>query len=74
MHKLLKKKIAEKASAEKRAAAKETATPKRTRYVYYFGEGKADGNGLCSVATALYGFRIQFANCFRIRPCFPGLT
>ena len=45
MSKLLKKKNAKKAAAQKRAAAKETSTPKKIRYVYYFGDGRADGNG-----------------------------
>src|SRR5258705_10513210 len=45
MPKRLKKKAARKAPAQKRAVAKKPATPKKTRYVYYFGDGKADGNG-----------------------------
>jgi pyruvate,orthophosphate dikinase len=45
MLKRLKKKTARKAPAQKRAAARETTTRTKLRYVYCFGDGKADGSG-----------------------------
>jgi pyruvate,orthophosphate dikinase len=73
MHKILKNKIAKKAPAEKRAAAREIATPKRSRYVYYFGDGKADGNG--SMKALLGGKGANLHQMTRIGlPVPPGFT
>jgi pyruvate,orthophosphate dikinase len=73
MQKMLKRKIATKASADKRAVTKETTTPKRLRYVYYFGDGKADGNG--SMKPLLGGKGAGLHEMTRIGlPVPPGFT
>src|SRR6516225_5229680 len=46
MRKLMNKKTARKPPARKCAVAKTIATSKKVRFVYYFGDGKADGSGL----------------------------
>jgi pyruvate, orthophosphate dikinase len=72
MPKRLKKK-AKKAPAAKRAVAKKPATPKRVRYVYYFGDGKADGNG--SMKPLLGGKGANLHEMTRIGlPVPPGFT
>ncbi len=73
MAKKLKKKAAKKAPAQKRAAAKKPATPKKLRYVYYFGDGKADGNG--SMKPLLGGKGANLHEMTRIGlPVPPGFT
>src|ERR1700756_1005802 len=73
MPKTLKNKAARKAPAQKRAVAKKPATPKKTRYVYYFGDGKADGNG--SMKPLLGGKGANLHEMTRIGlPVPPGLT
>src|SRR6266436_1402046 len=73
MPKTLKKKAARKAPAQKRAVAKKPATPKKTRYVYYFGDGKADGNG--SMKPLLGGKGANLHEMTRIGlPVPPGFT
>jgi pyruvate, orthophosphate dikinase len=73
MPKSLKKKAARKAPAEKRAVASEPATPKRLRYVYYFGDGKADGSG--SMKPLLGGKGANLHEMTRIGlPVPPGFT
>ena len=46
MPKLIKKRIAKKAPDPVRTNGSSPVTPKSIRYVYSFGDGKADGNGL----------------------------
>ncbi len=73
MPKTLKKKAAKKAPAQKRAVAKKPATPKKIRYVYYFGDGKADGNG--SMKPLLGGKGANLHEMTRIGlPVPPGFT
>src|ERR1700746_1952051 len=73
MPKTLKNKAARKAPAKKRAVAKKPATPKKTRYVYYFGDGKADGNG--SMKPLLGGKGANLHEMTRIGlPVPPGFT
>src|SRR5246500_533861 len=73
MPKTLKNKAARKAPAQKRAVAKKPATPKKTRYVYYFGDGKADGNG--SMKPLLGGKGANLHEMTRIGlPVPPGFT
>src|SRR4030088_1113053 len=73
MPKTLKKKAAKKAPAQKRAVAKQPVTPKKTRYVYYFGDGKADGNG--SMKPLLGGKGANLHEMTRIGlPVPPGFT
>jgi pyruvate, orthophosphate dikinase len=73
MPKTLKKKAAKKAPAQKRAVAKKPATPKKVRYVYYFGDGKADGNG--SMKPLLGGKGANLHEMTRIGlPVPPGFT
>src|SRR5258708_851017 len=73
MPKTLKKKAARKAPAQKRAVAKKPATPKKTRYVYYCGDGKADGNG--SMKPLLGGKGANLHEMTRIGlPVPPGFT
>jgi pyruvate,orthophosphate dikinase len=73
MHNLLKKKIARKAPAQKRAATEKPPTPKKIRYVYYFGDGKADGNG--SMKPLLGGKGAGLHEMTRIGlPVPPGFT
>src|ERR1700745_3052741 len=73
MPKTLKKKAAKKAPAAKRAVAKKPATPKKLRYVYYFGDGKADGNG--SMKPLLGGKGANLHEMTRIGlPVPPGFT
>ncbi|MGA8482418.1 MAG: pyruvate, phosphate dikinase [Chthoniobacterales bacterium] len=73
MPKTLKKKPARKAPAQKRAVAKKPATSKKTRYVYYFGDGKADGNG--SMKPLLGGKGANLHEMTRIGlPVPPGFT
>jgi len=69
----LKKKAAKKAPAQKRAVAKKPATAKKIRYVYYFGDGKADGNG--SMKPLLGGKGANLHEMTRIGlPVPPGFT
>ena len=73
MPKTLKKKAAKKAPAQKRAVAKKPATAKKIRYVYYFGDGKADGNG--SMKPLLGGKGANLHEMTRIGlPVPPGFT
>src|ERR1700739_1396205 len=73
MPKTLKKKAARKAPAQKRVVAKKPATPKKTRYVYYFGDGRADGNG--SMKPLLGGKGAGLHEMTRIGlPVPPGFT
>jgi pyruvate,orthophosphate dikinase len=73
MPKTLKKKAAKKAPAQKRAVAKKPVTPKKVRYVYYFGDGKADGNG--SMKPLLGGKGANLHEMTRIGlPVPPGFT
>ena len=73
MPKTLKKKAAKKAPAAKRAVAKKPATSKKLRYVYYFGDGKADGNG--SMKPLLGGKGANLHEMTRIGlPVPPGFT
>jgi pyruvate, orthophosphate dikinase len=70
---LLKKKTAKKAPAQKRAAAKETTTQTKLRYVYCFGDGKADGSG--SMKPLLGGKGANLHEMTRIGlPVPPGFT
>jgi pyruvate, orthophosphate dikinase len=73
MHNLLKKKMAKKALHQKRAVARKPATPKKVRYVYYFGNGSADGNG--SMKPLLGGKGANLHEMTRIGlPVPPGFT
>src|SRR5260370_12340892 len=73
MPKTLKKKTARKAPAQKRAMSNKPATPKKTRYVYYFGDGKADGKG--SMKPLLGGKGANLHEMTRIGlPVPPGFT
>jgi pyruvate,orthophosphate dikinase len=74
MHNLLKKRITRKARTQKRVVAKKPPTPKkRIRYVYYFGDGKADGNG--SMKPLLGGKGAGLHEMTRIGlPVPPGFT
>src|SRR4030088_551420 len=73
MPKTLKKKAAKKAPAQKRAVAKQPTTQKKIRYVYYFGDGKADGNG--SMKPLLGGKGANLHEMTRIGlPVPPGFT
>src|SRR5215468_2872393 len=73
MPKLLKKKTAKKASAQKRAAAKETTIQTKLRYVYCFGDGKADGSA--SMKHLLGGKGANLHEMTRIGlPVPPGFT
>ncbi|HEX3445185.1 MAG TPA: pyruvate, phosphate dikinase, partial [Chthoniobacterales bacterium] len=73
MPKTLKKKAAKKAPAAKRAVAKKPATSKKLRYVYYFGDGKADGSG--SMKPLLGGKGANLHEMTRIGlPVPPGFT
>src|SRR5580704_16553659 len=70
--KKVKKRTAKKQRSENKTAAK-TASTKRTRYVYYFGDGKADGNG--SMKALLGGKGANLHEMTRIGlPVPPGFT
>ena len=72
MSKLFKKKIAKKTSAS-RAAAVTPVSSKKIRYVYSFGDGKADGNG--SMKPLLGGKGAGLHEMTRIGlPIPPGFT
>jgi pyruvate,orthophosphate dikinase len=72
MAKTLKRKAA-KAPSQKRATRKKSAAPKKLRYVYYFGDGKADGNG--SMKALLGGKGANLHEMTRIGlPVPPGFT
>src|SRR5580700_10604904 len=72
MAKKVKKRTAKKQRSENKTAAK-TASTKRTRYVYYFGDGKADGNG--SMKALLGGKGANLHEMTRIGlPVPPGFT
>src|SRR5580700_2636790 len=72
MPKKVKKRTAKKQRSENKTAAK-TASTKRTRYVYYFGDGKADGNG--SMKALLGGKGANLHEMTRIGlPVPPGFT
>src|SRR6201997_1546278 len=73
MARKLKKRTAQKKQrSSKKAAAKATST-KKNRYVYYFGDGKADGNG--SMKPLLGGKGANLHEMTRIGlPVPPGFT
>src|SRR5258708_19689453 len=67
----LKKQRSIEKKADKKAA--KTSSTKRTRYVYYFGDGKADGNG--SMKASLGGKGANLHEMTRIGlPVPPGFT
>jgi pyruvate,orthophosphate dikinase len=69
--KAVPKVAAKKAQSVRKPAGK--AAPKRVRYVYYFGDGKADGNG--SMKPLLGGKGANLAEMTRIGlPVPPGFT
>src|SRR5246127_3652888 len=73
MSKLYKQKIAKKASAGARTADKTPVLPEKIRYVYSFGDGKADGNG--SMKPLLGGKGAGLHEMTRIGlPVPPGFT
>ena len=73
MSKLIKKKIAKKTSAAGRDAGTTSVPSKRIRYVYSFGDGKADGNG--SMKPLLGGKGAGLHEMTRIGlPVPPGFT
>jgi pyruvate, orthophosphate dikinase len=73
MARKLKKKTAAKKAASKKKGAVKAASTKRTRYVYYFGDGKADGNG--SMKPLLGGKGANLHEMTRIGlPVPPGFT
>ena len=73
MPKLLKKKTAKKAPAQKRAVARKTTTRTKIRYVYFFGDGKADGSA--SMKPLLGGKGANLHEMTRIGlPVPPGFT
>src|ERR1700756_4190707 len=73
MSKLYKQKIAKKASAGARTADKTPVLPQKIRYVYSFGDGKADGNG--SMKPLLGGKGAGLHEMTRIGlPVPPGFT
>src|SRR6202035_1947681 len=72
MAKKVKKRTAKQQRSEKKTAAK-TASTKRTRYVYYFGDGKADGDG--KMKSLLGGKGANLHEMTRIGlPVPPGFT
>src|ERR1700741_1207630 len=73
MSKLYKQKIAKKASPGGRTADKTSVLPQKIRYVYSFGDGKADGNG--SMKPLLGGKGAGLHEMTRIGlPVPPGFT
>jgi len=73
MPKLTNKKTVSKPPARKRAVAKTTATSKKVGFVYYFGDGKADGSG--SMKPLLGGKGANLHEMTRIGlPVPPGFT
>ena len=73
MPKLMNKKTASKPPARKRAVSKTTATSKKVGFVYYFGDGKADGSG--SMKPLLGGKGANLHEMTRIGlPVPPGFT
>ena len=69
----MNKKTASKPPARKRAVAKTTATSKKVGFVYYFGDGKADGSG--SMKPLLGGKGANLHEMTRIGlPVPPGFT
>src|SRR5215469_6758869 len=73
MPKLIKKKVAKKASDRVRSEGSSPVTPKQIRYVYSFGDGKADGNG--SMKPLLGGKGAGLHEMTRIGlPVPPGFT
>src|SRR5260370_1614017 len=73
MAKTMEKQGARKAHSQKRPVGKKPATTKKTRYVYYFGDGKADGKG--SMKPLLAGKGANLHEMTRIGlPVPPGLT
>jgi pyruvate, orthophosphate dikinase len=73
MSKLLKKKVSKKTSHEGRTAATKLMAQGNTRYVYSFGDGKADGNG--SMKPLLGGKGAGLHEMTRIGlPVPPGFT
>ncbi|MBV8815851.1 MAG: pyruvate, phosphate dikinase [Verrucomicrobia bacterium] len=73
MARKLKKKTAAKKAASKQKRAVKAASSKGTRYVYYFGDGKADGNG--SMKPLLGGKGANLHEMTRIGlPVPPGFT
>src|ERR1700757_1581944 len=73
MSKLIKKKIAKKTSAAGREAGTTPVLPQKIRYVYSFGDGKADGNG--SMKPLLGGKGAGLHEMTRIGlPVPPGFT
>src|ERR1700756_892270 len=73
MARKLKKRTAQKKQRSSKKTAAKAASTKKTRYVYYFGDGKADGNG--SMKPLLGGKGANLHEMTRIGlPVPPGLT
>ena len=73
MARKLKKRTALKKQRSSKKMAAKAASTKKTRYVYYFGDGKADGNG--SMKPLLGGKGANLHEMTRIGlPVPPGLT
>src|SRR3984957_4250146 len=73
MARKLKKRTAQKKQRSIKKTAAKTASTKKTRYVYYFGDGKADGNG--SMKPLLGGKGANLHEMTRIGlPVPPGFT
>jgi pyruvate, orthophosphate dikinase len=73
MARKLKKRTALKKQRSSKKTAAKTASTKKTRYVYYFGDGKADGNG--SMRALLGGKGANLHEMTRIGlPVPPGFT
>src|SRR5438132_10527370 len=73
MAKILKKASSKKVSAKATKPTKKAQTSKKTPYVYYFGDGKADGDG--KMKPLLGGKGANLAEMTRIGlPVPPGFT
>ncbi|HEV3210575.1 MAG TPA: PEP/pyruvate-binding domain-containing protein, partial [Chthoniobacterales bacterium] len=73
MAKKLKKPSSKKVSAKAIKPTKKAQSPKKNRYVYYFGDGKADGDG--KMKPLLGGKGANLAEMTRIGlPVPPGFT
>src|SRR5246127_851861 len=73
MARKLKKRTAQKKQRSSRQTAAKAASTKKNRYVYYFGDGKADGNG--SMKPLLGGKGANLHEMTRIGlPVPPGFT
>src|ERR1700741_3508525 len=73
MARKLKKRTAQKKQRSSKQTAAKAASTKKNRYVYYFGDGKADGNG--SMKPLLGGKGANLHEMTRIGlPVPPGFT